>query len=144
MKYREFAILLALAAFLALVGWTLAACNDINNGRDSDWNDWSLEGGGGGTAPATDNDDDTAAGCDTTTEPTWTNFGQCFMESYCTRCHTVGSSGPFALDTYESVNQRAATVAADVESGRMPPSAPLPSDAEITQLLVWVDAGLPE
>ncbi|NLH47541.1 MAG: hypothetical protein GX444_02945 [Myxococcales bacterium] len=147
MKYREFAILLALVALLALVGWTLAACNDINSGRDSDWNDWSLDGGGG-AAPADsgdDDDDDSATGCDTTVEPTWATFGQCFVESYCTRCHTSGSgSAPFALDTYEAVHQRAAAVAADVEAGRMPPSAPLPADAEITQWLAWIEAGLPQ
>jgi len=145
MKNGKFLTLLAVAAVMALVAWTLAACNDIDNGRDGVWNDWGAGGGGQQNAPpATDDDSGQATGCDTSSSPTWTNFGQCFMDAYCTRCHVVGGSAPTPLDTLESVKQQAEHVKEHVVSGEMPPSPPLPSDAEINLLVAWIDAGLPQ
>jgi hypothetical protein len=139
MLKRIFVLGIAIFGILLLLVW---ACDDINTGEDSDWDDPPAEGDDDAAADdddaTTDDDDDAAA-------PTWTDFAQGFMADYCTRCHSDPPSGaPFPLETYQQVTGQSAAVKNEVEGKSMPPSAPLPSDSEIAQLVAWIDAGAPE
>ena len=73
----------------------------------------------------------------------------------CTPCHRQGGPGPFSLATYKEVRQRAAQIVQVTRSRFMPPWKVEPAvghfegqrsltDAEITMLAAWVDAGTPE
>ncbi len=76
------------------------------------------------------------------------------MERYCTSCHRSGDIAPFALTDYTSVKNHAPRIAAEVQSGDMPPWLPAdtglplrysrklrPEDKKL--LLDWITAGAP-
>ena len=78
----------------------------------------------------------------------------------CAGCHQTGQIGGFSLDTYESAKASAGVLAANAESGVMPPfdavetdecdppgtwrDDPRLSDDEKETLRAWADAGAPE
>lgn len=74
------------------------------------------------------------------------------LHRQCASCHYSGGSAPFSLLTYAEVRDRAALIAAAVESRRMPPWLPEPgyaefagerrlSDPEIATIRQWVNGG---
>jgi hypothetical protein len=75
--------------------------------------------------------------------------------THCSNCHRPGEIGPFPLTNYEEVKDRAFTIKHVTESRYMPPWKPDPkyrnfqhenylTDAEISILGKWVDAGMPQ
>ena len=89
-----------------------------------------------------DDDDDT-----TPPDPTWDNFALEFMTTYCTNCHgdppTQGA--PYALETYDQVVYHISKVyQRTILLEDMPPSAPLPSQAERARFDQWVQDEAPE
>ncbi|MBK6824644.1 MAG: T9SS type A sorting domain-containing protein [Saprospiraceae bacterium] len=75
--------------------------------------------------------------------------------THCSNCHRPGEIGPFPLTNYEEVKDRAFTIKYVTESRYMPPWKPDPkyrnfqhenflTDAEISILGKWVDAGMPQ
>lgn len=100
---------------------------------------------GGGTT------DDSATPTDA---PTWYRDVQPIVDTHCAQCHTDGNIAPFALDSYEAAAPMAASMAAAVEAGRMPPWPPDPEcnryaherivpDDAIATLRAWADADAP-
>lgn len=114
-----------------LFAW-FTACGDID--IDSDTTDamGGPSGAGEGTGDAGD--------------LTWSNFAEAFVQDYCVRCHSdpPSQSAPYPLETYEQVSAKAALCAAEVDSGGMPPSDPLPSEEEIANFVNWASGGAPE
>ena len=96
--------------------------------------------------------------CPPTSTLTYSNFGQPFMEKYCTRCHDsnltgsarMGATSFHDFDTIFGIRAvsehidftSAAGPAATNDS--MPPSAPFPTLAERQQLGEWIACGMPE
>lgn len=88
---------------------------------------------------------------------TYENFGQAFMEAYCTRCHhseLVGAArqGAPSFHDFDSVfGARAvkehidetSAIGPDAENRSMPPGAPSPTDDERRQLGQWIACDLP-
>ncbi len=87
--------------------------------------------------------------CPTTDPPTYANFGQQFMESFCTECHDAAKSGalrqdaPPTIDFDTLANLRMWTSQIDKQAAfgpaamnrLMPPSGnPLPTDANRVRL----------
>jgi len=70
------------------------------------------------------------AGCDTgpgpgdESGPTYYQDVMPLLAEHCVSCHRAGQLAPFSLDTYESVVEHRAAIAASVASGSMPPWAP--------------------
>ncbi|MES2637956.1 MAG: hypothetical protein V4850_00675 [Myxococcota bacterium] len=107
-----------------------------------------------------------APGCDGTNaagapaHPTWHADIAPIVVEHCGSCHVAGGVAPFALDTYAVAGPMAASLAASVEAGTMPPwgarttdeceprfgflDDPRLSDAEQALLRAWVDEGAPE
>jgi uncharacterized membrane protein len=85
-------------------------------------------------------------------------FGQGFMSSYCTRCHSstvTGASRQSApvgidFDTLAGIRAHLAAIDAHAAAGPnavnalMPPSGQSPTNAERTQLGEWLACGAPE
>ena len=76
------------------------------------------------------------------------------MQAHCLGCHHVGGTGPFALDSYEAVAGRAATIRRVLQDGFMPPwfaapgSGPWTNDPSLSAwerrtLFRWLDTGMP-
>jgi hypothetical protein len=74
---------------------------------------------------------------------------------HCAMCHRVGEEAPFPLVTYQDVKTHAKQMVAATSAHRMPPWKAAPadfpyqnerrlSDADISALKRWVDAGMPE
>ena len=74
---------------------------------------------------------------------------------HCVTCHRADGIGPFSLETYAGVRERAALIAARTEARTMPPWLPDPgpeafvgdrrlSDGTIETLRRWADGGAPE
>ncbi len=87
--------------------------------------------------------------------PTWADVAPILGVS-CAGCHTEGSIGPFALDSYEAAAPMAAAIAASTAARTMPPWQPAPcascqtflhdlslTDVELATLAAWADAGAP-
>jgi uncharacterized membrane protein len=87
--------------------------------------------------------------CPPTDPPTYTSFGQTFMEMYCTECHDAAKTGamrqdaPPTIDFDTLANLRMWTSQIDKQAAfgpaamnkLMPPSGnPLPSDADRVRL----------
>jgi uncharacterized membrane protein len=104
---------------------------------------------GTGDDPATDGNSGASA---PPADPTWENYIQAFFDGYCVRCHSSDLTGsarqgaPAGIDynTYELAVQNAAGAKTEVSSAGMPPSDPLPTDAERNALVKWVDNGTPQ
>jgi hypothetical protein len=87
--------------------------------------------------------------------PTFSDEVVRIMQARCQTCHRPGEHAPFSLLTYRDAYERRDDVR-DVITGRvMPPWKPVPgfgdfleprrlSDAELTTLLRWLEAGAPE
>jgi hypothetical protein len=89
--------------------------------------------------------------------PTWETFGEVFMTSYCTRCHTSSLSGSARrgapsdhnFDTAASVRTETRHVHADAGAGpdyvntKMPPDGLAPSADERRRLTEWLLCGTP-
>lgn len=77
------------------------------------------------------------------------------LNAHCVACHWPGEVAPFALQTYADAVRRAKQLRVVTASRIMPPWKPNPhfgqfrgerrlTDAEISRLAAWVDAGAPE
>jgi len=66
-----------------------------------------------------------------------------FQGFHCVTCHGAGSSTGVFLDSYSDVMPSIPLIKSVIESGIMPPSAPLPT-AEKEMILDWIAAGAPE
>jgi uncharacterized membrane protein len=94
----------------------------------------------------------TGASCPPSSTLTWDSFGRSFMTSYCTRCHSSQLTGPARqsaplghdFDTENGVIVVAEHVDGLAAAGpnavntAMPPSNPMPTEAERRQLGEWV------
>ncbi|HZA51573.1 MAG TPA: c-type cytochrome [Myxococcaceae bacterium] len=99
----------------------------------------------------------TGATCPTSSTLTYQSFGQGFMATYCTRCHSSSVTGtarqgaPVGInfDTLEGIRASAVTTDSHAAAGPnginadMPPSSPAPSEAERRQLGEWLACGAP-
>lgn len=77
------------------------------------------------------------------------------VHRHCAVCHREGAVGPFPLETYANVRQRATLIRQVVTERQMPPWLPVPqharfaddrslSDREMALIERWVEAGVPE
>lgn len=99
----------------------------------------------------------TGATCPSSSTLTYVNFGQGFMEGYCTRCHGAAVTGAKRQDAPSDINfdtlddvrrwrediDAHAAASDSVENTLMPPGAPLPSLEERRQLGQWLACGAP-
>jgi hypothetical protein len=97
-------------------------------------------------------EDSTPAPVEQDSALTYYRDAKVILEKSCVGCHSEGGVAPFALDDYADVKTHAASVAAAVESGTMPPWKPdascnsyqgdlsLAADDRET-LLSWIAAG---
>ena len=117
-----------------------------------------VKGDGGGGCCADDESvlgPPTGALCPPSPTLTYANFGQAFMEAYCTRCHSSTLTGAARMgapdfhdfDTQfgvqavaEHIDEAAAAGPAATNTA-MPPNAPMPSLAERQQLAEWIACG---
>lgn len=101
---------------------------------------------------ASDAPDDRIAVDSGVAEVTWYEHIRPIVRYHCTSCHRVGEVGPFALDSYDTVQPRARSVLGAVESRQMPPWMPMAgcssfqhnrslSDAQIALIRRWVTEG---
>jgi uncharacterized membrane protein len=88
---------------------------------------------------------------------TYDNFGRDFVTHYCARCHAAsvddaqrqGAPMDSTFDDLASIRDNAELIDHHAASGPdamnrlMPPSAPLPSDAEREKLGAWLACGAP-
>lgn len=96
--------------------------------------------------------------CPTTSTLTYENFGQGFMESYCTRCHASDRHGDdrhgapsfHDFDTlfgikavFDHVDETAAAGPAATNTGMPNDSGAKPTLEERTQLGEWIACGMP-
>jgi uncharacterized membrane protein len=87
-------------------------------------------------------DDDAATPhCDVPDDPTWANFGQCFVDSYCVRCHSdppkYGSE--FPLVTEAQARAKGEEIRETLKENEMPPSEPYPTTAERDAMIEWAN-----
>ncbi|MCX6140548.1 MAG: T9SS type A sorting domain-containing protein [Candidatus Kapabacteria bacterium] len=86
--------------------------------------------------------------------PTWSNDVATIVYSKCTPCHRTGEIAPFTLESYDDAANRSGSIKRVVQSRIMPPWPPAAghgdfmgnrslSDAEISTISAWVDAGAP-
>lgn len=90
---------------------------------------------------------------------TWYGVIGPLVATRCASCHRAEDIGPFQLETYEQVKNRATSIKAAVEAKRMPPFPPEQSDAsgcpriedvrrmseeERAVLLQWLTDGMPQ
>jgi hypothetical protein len=99
----------------------------------------------------------TGATCPPTSTLTYANFGQLFMATYCTRCHSstltgnarMGATNAHDFDTQLGIQQvgdhidRTAGSGPDATNDQMPPSSPVPTMMERQQLAEWMACGAP-
>ena len=99
----------------------------------------------------------TGATCPPASTLTYASFGQAFMESYCTRCHSSTLSGAdrngatafHDFDTRLGVVQvadhidQAAGSGPNATNDQMPPDGAMPSVAEREMLAEWIACGAP-
>lgn len=99
----------------------------------------------------------TGATCPPSSQLTYANFGQAFMESYCTRCHSstltgedrMGATLYHDFDTQRGVQQvadhvdQAAGAGPDATNESMPPDGTKPTLMERQQLAEWLACGAP-
>jgi len=100
--------------------------------------------------------DPTGATCPTGSTLTYASFGQAFMTTHCTRCHSAeaadrdGAPGGVNFDTVEEIRtrksdiDRAAGSGPDATNTWMPEtnaSHPAPTDAERAMLSEWLACG---
>ena len=87
--------------------------------------------------------------------PTFSNEVVRILQSRCQTCHRPGEHAPFPLITYRDVYDRRDDVKDAVRGRAMPPWKPVAgfgdfldsrrlSDAELTTLVSWIEAGAPE
>lgn len=99
--------------------------------------------------------DPTEAACDPRLR--WDNFGQSFMDRYCTSCHSSaihggnrrGAPPDHNYDSIEGVQKdldhldRAAAAGPAADNEAMPPYGPAPTADERAQLGAWIACGAP-
>ena len=95
--------------------------------------------------------------CPPTSTVTYANFGEGFMNTYCTGCHSstltgadrMGAPAQHDFDTQLGVQQvgdhidQAAGAGPAATNDQMPPSDPRPSMMERQQLAEWIACGAP-
>ena len=100
--------------------------------------------GGGGSDEGTF----TQSICPTADPPTYDNFGRTFMESYCTKCHDSAKTGAMREDAPPTIDfdtlallrmwtsqiDKQAAIGPAGTNRSMPPSSPVPTDAERRRL----------
>jgi len=108
----------------------------------------------GGTPPPPSG---TGATCPTSSTLTYANFGQDFMATYCTRCHSANLTGASRFDAPVGLNFDtrdevfAQRVAIDAQAGSgpngtfttMPNDSPAPTPDERADLAEWLACGAP-
>lgn len=99
----------------------------------------------------------TGAMCPSASPLTYANFGQAFMDNYCTRCHSSqlvggarnGAPAYHDFDTQLGVQQvadhidEAAGAGPDAENDSMPPDGTMPTLEERQKLAEWIACGAP-
>jgi hypothetical protein len=99
----------------------------------------------------------TGTTCPPSSTLTYVNFGQAFMASYCTRCHSstlsgtarMGATTAHDFDTQLGIQQvgdhidQTAGAGPAATNDQMPPSAPVPTMMERQQLAEWMACGAP-
>ena len=99
----------------------------------------------------------TGATCPTGSTLTYANFGRMFVDTYCQRCHASTVTGAARMDapadhTFDMVQDiqlladhmdELAGAGPDAVNTEMPPSAPIPTEAERRQLSEWLACGAP-
>lgn len=99
----------------------------------------------------------TGATCTPTSTLTYATFGQPFMASYCTRCHSAALTGDARMgatefhdfDTQLGVRQvmdhidQAAGSGPNATNDQMPPDGAMPSLPEREMLAEWIACGAP-
>lgn len=89
------------------------------------------------------------------TSPTFNRDIAPILNAHCVGCHRLGEVAPFSLQSYADAARRARQLAVVTTSRIMPPWKPNPhfgqfrgarrlTDAEISRLVAWADAGAPE
>src|SRR5437762_12521499 len=87
--------------------------------------------------------------------PTFSNEVVRILQARCQTCHRPGEHAPFPLLTYRDAYQRRDDIKDALRGRVMPPWKPVPgfgdfvesrrlSDAELTTLVSWLEAGAPE
>ena len=136
---------------MAVLSLQLAACSwGFESEGDAGSDDGSVavdsDGGGGPDQPDAD-----LTICDTS-ELSYGNFAQGFMDSYCLGCHSNtlnpgqrrGAPDSVNFDTFELVQQQADRIRVRAGSNQdMPPqSGAQPSNEERDSITEWIDCGL--
>ena len=89
---------------------------------------------------------------------TWTSYAQGFFAMYCNSCHNPsGEASQQDFSQYDQVMANASAIRCGVAPTRQSGcgvtpapkqfpigNGPFPSDAERSQLVAWIDAGLPQ
>ena len=142
---------------MAVLSLQLAACSWGFDGEgDAGIDDVSDDGGeivdsDGGDVP--EQPDADLSICETS-ELSYANFAQGFMDSYCLGCHSSalspaqrrGAPQSIDFDTYELVQQQAARIQfrAGVNQDMPPQSGAQPSNEERDSINEWINCGLPQ
>lgn len=128
--------------YLISLALVLVHCTADDHDDHADETGEHADHGEGGTA--------SGAACDASL--TYENFGMSFMASYCTSCHSSTLSGADRngapagedFDTIEGILAAAehidehAAAGPDAANEDMPPSGPMPTDAEREMLGAWL------
>jgi len=69
------------------------------------------------------------------------NYGQNFMETYCTSCHYTGGTFP-DCSTQSSVQANATLISGSTSTTSMPKNATL-TQTQITEVTTWLGCGAP-
>ncbi|MCB0699696.1 MAG: T9SS type A sorting domain-containing protein [Chitinophagales bacterium] len=88
-------------------------------------------------------------------KPVWSTDIAPILYNNCVSCHRTGGIGPFEMVTYNTTVSKAASIAASVTTGYMPPWPPDPtyqrlaherllSQADIKKISDWVNGGTPQ
>ncbi len=99
----------------------------------------------------------TGATCPSGSSLTYARFGQSFVQTYCQRCHAstvmgaarMGAPADHTFDQVQDIQllrehmDELAGAGPDAVNTAMPPSAPVPSEAERRQLSEWLACGAP-
>ena len=128
-----------------------ASSSESSSGSEDDG-----PGDGDGDGPDGDGDGEASGDGDGTNAPLsyWADT-KAIIDAKCVSCHVDGGIGPFALETWEQVEQWAPLLGSEIAEGSMPPWPPNASCNEYeghrglsTQehdaMLSWIDADYPE
>jgi len=146
----RFVLIAALSVQLAACSWGYGGESDAGTGEVGDDGDVIVESDGGDDPGQPDAD---LSACETS-ELSYANFGQGFMESFCLGCHSsalgeaqrAGAPLQVNFDTYELVQGQADRIRfRAAENQDMPPqSGAQPTNEERASISEWINCGLLE